>query len=318
MRRHRLLFLLEQTALAVVLAVTAAASLRLQSEYAYALYLGLPAVGGALAATLAARRGPLGHAAVVGVVLLQQVLTAAAVILMRIDGLACITMALPLTFPVSFAGGFWASVCLRNRCGPGASATRARSFALLPLVWLALAAEPHLLPEPELREVTSSVEIDADADTVWRELLGFSEIDAPRGWLFRVGIASPESARLDGEGVGAVRHCVFSTGTFVEPVTHWEPGRKLAFDVVEQPVPMTETSVWPDIDPPHLHDCFVSERGQFLIEPLDDGRVRLSGTTWYRQRMWPQAYWGCLSDHIVHTVHERVLQHIQQEAERRT
>jgi hypothetical protein len=30
--------------------------------------------------------------------------------------------------------------------------------------------------------------------------------------------------RIEGAGVGAMRYCVFSTGTFVEQVTVWEPG----------------------------------------------------------------------------------------------
>jgi hypothetical protein len=35
-----------------------------------------------------------------------------------------------------------------------------------------------------------------------------------------------------------VRYCVFSTGPFVEPITVWEPGRRLGFDVAQQPPPM--------------------------------------------------------------------------------
>jgi len=39
--------------------------------------------------------------------------------------------------------------------------------------------------------------------------------------LFRLGFASPQYARIEGTGVGAIRYCVFSTGPFVEPITAW-------------------------------------------------------------------------------------------------
>jgi hypothetical protein len=54
---------------------------------------------------------------------------------------------------------------------------------------------------------------------------------------------------------GAVRHCNFTTGSFVEPITVWDEPRLLKFEVVEQPAPMKELSFW-DIDAPHLHDYF--------------------------------------------------------------
>ena len=42
-------------------------------------------------------------------------------------------------------------------------------------------------------------------------------------------------ARIEGEGVGAIRYCSFSTGDFVEPITAWEKPHRLAFDVVKNP-----------------------------------------------------------------------------------
>ena len=48
---------------------------------------------------------------------------------------------------------------------------------------------------------------------------------------------------------------------------------------------------------------------------LPDGRTRLEGTTWYEQSIWPQAYWQPWSDYLIHSIHERVLQHIKAEAE---
>ena len=53
----------------------------------------------------------------------------------------------------------------------------------------------------------------------------FQELPEPTDWLFRVGIAYPMRARIQGTGVGAVRYCEFSTGAFIEPIEVWKEPR---------------------------------------------------------------------------------------------
>jgi hypothetical protein len=122
-------------------------------------------------------------------------------------------------------------------------------------------------------------------------------------------------AELFGDGVGAVRYCIFTTGTFVEPIEVWDQPRLLQFSVKDQPPPMKEWSPY-DIHPPHLDHYLVSQKGQFLLTPLPGGRTRLEGTTWYVNKMWPESYWQLWSDYIIHRVHLRVLKHIKDLAER--
>ena len=126
---------------------------------------------------------------------------------------------------------------------------------------------------------------------------------------------NPLRAHIEGTGVGAVRHCVFSTGTFVEPITVWEPGRRLAFDVAEQPAPLTEWSPWDDLAPPHLNGFFRTRRGEFLLIPLPDGRTRLEGRTWYEVDIAPAGYWMAFADAFTSRIHGRVLMHIGRLAE---
>jgi hypothetical protein len=129
--------------------------------------------------------------------------------------------------------------------------------------------------------------------------------------IFHTGIAYPIRARLSGEGVGAVRTCEFSTGAFVEPITVWDPPRHLAFNVVEQPPSMHESSPFARIEPAHVRTGFVSQRGQFQLRSLGSHRTELSGTTWYRLNIFPTAYWQLYADAIVHQIHSRVLEHIR-------
>ncbi len=86
--------------------------------------------------------------------------------------------------------------------------------------------------------------------------------------------------------MGAIRHCEFTTGDFVEPITAWDEPRRLTFDVRDQPDPMVELSPWRHVHRPHMHDrSLASRRGEFRLMPLPGGR------TWYTFDMHPQAYW---------------------------
>jgi len=147
-------------------------------------------------------------------------------------------------------------------------------------------------------------------------VVAFAEIPPPKEWLFRAGIAYPIRAEISGHGVGAVRHCVFSTGPFVEPIEVWDQPQLLRFGVTANPAPLNELSPYGNIQPPHLHGYFVSEKGQFSLTALPGRRTRLEGTTWYQHTMWPAAYWHLWSDYIIHKIHSRVLEHIRAESER--
>jgi hypothetical protein len=165
--------------------------------------------------------------------------------------------------------------------------------------------------------VVSTIEVDAPAEIVWRHVVSFSELTEPPRWFFRLGIAYPVRATLEGRGVGAVRLCEFSTGAFVEPITAWEEPRRLAFDVTAQPPPLIELSPYRSVHPPHVDGYFRSRRGEFRLVPLPGQRTRLEGSTWYELDMAPPLYWRLWADAIIRVIHYRVLAHIKRLAEAR-
>ncbi len=229
-----------------------------------------------------------------------------ALLFVSLEGLICLAMALPIAIPFALVGGMvgrWA-------------ATGQTSPAMFMLLALPLTAATEPATGRVVHEVRSSVIVNAPPDVVWPHVVAFREIPEPTDWVFRAGVAYPIRARIDGTGVGAVRYCVFSTGAFVEPITHWEPGRRLSFDVIESPATMTELSPYRDVSPPHLHGYLRSQRGEFRFVDLGDGRTRLEGSTWYEIEMAPEAYWQIFSDALIHRIHRRVLDHIKEEVER--
>lgn len=225
------------------------------------------------------------------------------------EGLICLLMAAPIMLPLFFLGGW---------IGYGFSRQRYKGKSAQLLVLLLWASVPLLMGfesvatrEPRMRKAVTTVVIEGSINQVWQEVIQFSPIPEPEEFIFRMGIAYPTDARIEGEGVGAVRYCNFSTGSFVEPITHWEKNRKLAFDVKEQPVPMTEISPYTGLHPPHLDWAIRSHKGQFLLKDLGDGRVELEGTTWFTTEMGPEPYWSWITGKLIHKIHKRVLGHIQ-------
>ena len=287
---------------AVVFLGLMAASIGLLSEYGMALFIGAPFLSGLVVARLLAKLGPGRNPAyrAVGASMLAAAISTAVLVAFAQEGLVCILMAAPLVAALAFLGAVIGSL---GFLPPRAAV--AGCFALLPLMaWFDGSAAP-----PE-RVVASEVIVQASPDAVWNEVIAFPPLPPAKEWIFRAGVATPLRAEIEGSGAGAVRRCIFSTGPFVEPVTDWEPGKRLAFSVRTQPDVLRELTLWAGPRPPHLDDYLKCTKGEFVLEPLPGGRTRLIGRTYYQLRMGPQAYWGLWSDAFIHRIHLRVLNHV--------
>ncbi len=232
----------------------------------------------------------------------------AGLLIFAIEGLICIAMASPIGLLLTWIGSLIGYTII-NKTPDNAPTTMLILIGIIPT--MAFIEKDN---EATLTSVVTSIEIKSDPETVWKNVVEFPQLDEPTEFIFKTGIAYPINAKIEGTGVGAIRHCNFTTGSFVEPITVWDESRLLKFDVVEQPEPMKELSFW-DIDAPHLHDYFVSKQGQFKLTELPNGNTLLEGTTWYYHNIRPTFYWQIWSDHIIHKIHERVLTHIKKNAE---
>lgn len=225
-----------------------------------------------------------------------------------IEGLICIVMAAPLALLLTWLGSVVGYVIVKGW------PNKAPVTLLLIIAGIPTMAFFENDAEPSLTSVVTTIEINANAATVWENVIAFPELKAPTEFIFKTGIAYPINAKITGTGVGAVRHCNFTTGSFVEPITVWDKPYLLKFDVLEQPAPMKELSFW-DVKAPHLHDYFVSKQGQFKLTALPNGKTLLEGTTWYYHNIKPAVYWQVWSNYMVHKIHERVLNHIKEISE---
>lgn len=279
--------------------------------YGAALFFGTPFLMGVTTAFAYNSRAIRSLPATIGYALLSVVITGSVVLLFAIEGVICLAMAFPIAGVLAVLGALvgWA-LARQSHARP----THAMmSVLLLP----GLATAEHQAAVPQLHEVATSIEIDAPPERVWPNVIGFGELPPPSQAYFRLGIAYPMRARIIGEGVGAVRHCEFSTGPFVEPITAWEPPRRLAFDVRSQPPSMSELSPYKDVKAAHLEGYMTSKRGEFRLVALPNGRTRLEGSTWYTLAIFPEEYWTIFGEALLHSIHGRVLGHIKNLSEAR-
>lgn len=304
-------------AAAIALAITVPAglafcflSVRVFSNYGWGVFVGLPFVGPMLSVLIygTPARRTVGQCLTLG--LSWFLLTGLALLVLAFEGAVCLVMLAPLALPPVLLGA-WLGYLLQRFDRPRAPDVGKLAGLMLVALPSLIGAESITRPDAPVFVGRTAVEVDAPPERVWRHVVAFSELPPPDDWIFSTGIAYPVRAEIDGEGVGAVRHCIFSTGAFVEPITAWEPPRRLGFDVTDNPPPMKEWSPFLDIHPPHLDDFLIARRGEFLLVPLPDGRTRLVGTTWYRHNLWPAGYWEFWSQRIITRIHRQVLNHVK-------
>lgn len=130
------------------------------------------------------------------------------------------------------------------------------------------------------------------------------------------GLAYPVRSSLPRESIGATRLGILSTGTAVEQVTEWKPGRVLGCTVMSQPrrwqkSALIVTSV------PQLSGYVVTgaTRGTFL--PLRHGGTRLTLQAQIVLRIDPIAYGRPIARVAFHLNARRVLDIVKIETEGR-
>ncbi|MEM7260392.1 MAG: SRPBCC family protein [Planctomycetota bacterium] len=210
------------------------------------------------------------------------------------EEIPCILLALPFLFGATMLGSSmgvaWAAM-----------PTRSPHVVLGIPVLLAFAWNTSTF-EPTSIQIETVIEIDAPPDVVWRHVVEFPEIERDdEPWTYALGFPQPRHCWIEGEGVGAIRHCVFNVDEFTEPVRVWQPGEELTFGCSHQPA--------------GIDAILQVTQGQFLLEEVSPGRTRVIGSTWIDLSCGPTFYFGPWCEWIIGDIHEDVLQHVRRRAE---
>lgn len=231
-------------------------------------------------------------------------------LIFAIEGMICIAMSLPIIALLVWLGSY---LGFKANYGKWINPTNT-TIGLLIICISSMSFDYSNEPE-NLIPVRTTVIINSNIESVWKNVVTFEKIEEPNDWIFKTGISYPTNATIKGTGVGAVRYCNFTTGSFIEPITTWNEPNLLQFNVKEQPIPMNEFNPFWEIHPPHLEGYFKSYKGQFKLTKIGENKTKLEGTTWYKVDITPEIYWKAWSNFIVHRIHKRVLNHIKIKSE---
>lgn len=276
--------------------------------YGWGLFVATPFVVGITTGYIANRSVLRTNSETITYVTAAGALGGMALLMLALEGLLCILLIAPLGLFASIIGGYFGRGIARFGHHRGSPLM---SVAVLPFVF---AVEASMPPEVPIA-ISEQIEIAASPAQVWRSITSEEPIALPPGLPAMAGLAYPIRARLLGEGAGARRLGVFSTGIAQERVTQWQPGRHLAFTVLSQPPAMEEMSPYRHVHAPHLTGYVVTGETRYVLAPLAGGgtRLRLEATTVLR--LDPIPYWEPIARWAFRTNVRRVLQSVRLQAE---
>ncbi|WP_066717556.1 hypothetical protein [Sphingomonas pituitosa] len=231
------------------------------------------------------------------------------------EGILCIVMLAPIWFGLSTLGGYLAWRCFGPRDDDAGQGLRSTALLIVPV--LAMQVEPYVpLPVAEA-VVRRSIVVAADPAAIWPLARGVGMVAPDEGtWNLSqdvIRLPRPVSARLAGTGRGAIRYVRWQQGlSFKEVITDWQPGRRLwwrfRFDKDEMDGwKLQDRHLMPDSAYYRITD------GGYTLEPLGNGRTRLTLTTrywvrtpvnWYA-RLWGELFLGDVSDNVLAVIAKR-------------
>jgi hypothetical protein len=229
------------------------------------------------------------------------------------EGFICAIMFAPVGMVFASAGGALGGLLgKRQRLGSSANIIAAciLFFPLMVGPW-----EHRVFLRNEIREVQTSIDIQATPAKVWRNIervLPIQVAELPSSWARSIGFPAPIEATLSYRGVGGVRHATFAGGVlFIENVDVWEPERRLAFSIHAQSaqIPPTTLDEHVTVGGPF----FDVLRGVYELEPLPNGVTRLHLSSqervstdfdWYAH-LWTDAVMRDLQNTILQVIRHR-------------
>lgn len=281
-------------------------------DYGWTVFVFLPFLMGFLPSYLASKRLELTKTQCYYLSFSTLFTSMLALIVFGIEGLICITMALPILVVMIWLSAYTGYI-INNR---KSKLNRAHATIILAFYSLSFLSFDYINePNEDLVAVKTSIVINAPIEYVWNNMLTFDKVAKTDDFLFKSGFAYPIDATMDGTGVGAVRYAKFTTGSFVEPITVWNEPYLLQFTVASNPGGIIELNPFLRTRPTHLDGYFKSYKGQFKLERKGKNVTLLEGTNWYKVDVYPQFYWKIWANAIIHKVQRRVLEHIKSESE---
>ncbi|MCB0077105.1 MAG: hypothetical protein KDD73_06740 [Anaerolineales bacterium] len=242
------------------------------------------------------------------------ILTLITVALLGMEAVICLVMALPIFLVLASLGGYLFRLP-EDEIAPRSDRRQNMTLALLALLPFLVAPIEQRLPTPDRYPVVeNTILIDAPVEAVWENIASVPLIQPEeQGFsaFHLLGLPKPLEATLSHEGVGGVRQATFENNlAFVETVTEWAPPYRISFSIVRDrdprlPAPLTQIG----------GKYFDVLDGQYVVEPLADGRVRLHLRSTHRLSTTFNLYGSLWTERIMSDLQGYILRIIKARAE---
>lgn len=237
------------------------------------------------------------------------------VIITVLEASICIIMAAPLFFAACTIGGVVMNAVLRlAERFPGVKRSPSSLLVALLVMPYFVSAVEHTTPPPDaFHTVDTAVDIQADVETVWANIIRVPEITTNEQHTrlsHLIGVPQPVEAMLDLEGVGSIRRGAYNNGLVtIEEITEWVPLEHFRFSVrIDHP----ET-----LPPPFnvIGGPFDVLDGTYRIEPLENGMVRLHLSSTHRISTRINGYGSLWTRYILADLQNYILEIIKTRCE---
>lgn len=126
--------------------------------------------------------------------------------------------------------------------------------------------------------VETSMIIAASPSALYQEIIAVDTVAVERNFLHEIGLPTPTKCVLTEEKVGGLRYCHFKEGMILEEITELKKDRLLRMDVTK--VDLGKPRKWLTFD-----------EDIYEIEPLENGKTKITRTTTYASTLRPRWYW---------------------------
>lgn len=165
--------------------------------------------------------------------------------------------------------------------------------ALVFLVPVALWAEAELTPRHALATIETSRVLAMDPEAAWGAAAFYEDVAQTRSHLLRISLPAPIGTTGHKDQIGSTVRCLYEGAHITKRMTEVEPGRVLAFEIIEQS---------------GIEDRSVAlRRGAFRFEPLAGGRTRVTLSSTYEPLLDARLLWRPIERTVCRELHRHIL-----------
>jgi len=229
--------------------------------------------------------------------------------IVKLEGLLCIIMALPLVLISYLIGGLFSNVKkvkkknkehLENLENDDQEDLIKRSILPFCLFLLLGISEGAAINKTKtVNEVSTEIILPYNSKQVYETIKSVDTLDVPKPFLMKLDLPIPLKCILEEEKVGGLRRCYFEGGEILEKVTKLEKGKVLQMDVIDYQLTGRK---WLGF-----------KEANYLFEDLNDSTSKMTRITTYTSELYPRFYWKPLESLGISQEHDYVFRNLEKD-----